>query len=169
MDKKQTKYLLIPLLIFLLFPVFQIQAQENPPVPIEVEVRNAQGLNFGAFIVGNAGGNVILTPNGERSGDTNVYLLNLGKASHNAIFDVYANPGTLLQIQPVPDIQLSGPAGSNVTLKIDPFLDISTGQTFITVNNPHEVLVGGKLHIPSANAGPAGIYNGIFSLTFIHE
>ncbi|UZH55156.1 DUF4402 domain-containing protein [Salinimicrobium tongyeongense] len=153
----------------LLIPFSKVAAQENPPIPVTVEVRNAQGLNFGAFIVGNAGGNVILTPNGDRSGDTSVHLLNLGSTPHYAIFDIYANPGTLLQIQPVSDIILDGPSGSRVTLSIDPFFDISTGQTFITTSNPHEVFVGGKLYIPSGDAGPAGNYNGTFSLTFIHE
>ncbi|MCX2837027.1 DUF4402 domain-containing protein [Salinimicrobium sp. MT39] len=153
----------------LIIPFHKAAAQEHPPIPVSVEVRNAQGLNFGSFIVGNAGGNVILTPNGDRSADTDVYLLNLGSSPHYAIFDVYANPGTLLQIQPVSKVLLSGPAGSNVTLNIDPFFDISTGQTFITTTNPHEVIVGGKLNIPSGEAGPAGNYNGTFTLTFIHE
>ncbi|WP_083961534.1 DUF4402 domain-containing protein [Salinimicrobium terrae] len=148
---------------------FEMVAQENPPIPVTVEVRNAQGLNFGAFTVGNAGGNVIVSPNGDRTGDTDVYLLNLGSPHHYAIFDVYANPGTLLQIQPVNNISLSGPSGSSVTLSIDLYLDISTGQTFITTTNPHEVFVGGKLHIPNQDAGPPGSYNGTFTLTFIHE
>ena len=146
-----------------------VSAQENPPIPIEVEVRNAQGLNFGAFTVGNAGGNVIISPTGDRIGDTDVQLLNMGSTSHYAIFDVYAIPGTLLQIQPMQDVQLSGPSGSNVTLTIDPYSDISTGQTFITKTNPQEVFVGGKLSIPNGSAGPAGNYNAIFTLTFIHE
>ena len=147
----------------------EVAAQEKPPIPVTVEVRNAQGLNFGSFTVGNAGGNVIVSPTGDRSGDADVYLLNLGSPHHYAIFDVYANPGTLLQIQPVNNILLSGPSGSNVTLSIDPYLDISTGQTFITTTNPHEVFVGGKLHIPTGSAGPAGSYSGVFTLTFIHE
>jgi hypothetical protein len=149
--------------------ISKVAAQENPPIPITVEVRNAQGLNFGAFTVGDAGGNIIVSPSGDRSADTDVHLLNLGSAHHYAIFDVYANPGTLLQIQPVSNITLSGPVGSNVTLSIDPYLDISTGQTFITTQNPHEVIVGGKLNIATGAAGPAGSYNGSFSLTFIHE
>lgn len=147
----------------------KVAAQEHPPIPIEVEVRNAQGLNFGAFTVGNAGGNVVLSPNGDRIGDADVQLLNMGSTSHYAIFDVYAIPGTLLQIQPVQNIQLAGPSGSNVTLSIDPFTDISTGQTFITKTNPQEVFVGGKLSIPNGSAGPAGPYNATFTLTFIHE
>lgn len=146
----------------------EVAAQENPPIPIEVEVRNAQGLNFGAFTVGTTGGNVIISPYGDRSIQSDVYLLNMGSSSHNAIFDVYANPGTLLQIQPVFDVQLSGPSGSDVTLSIDPIKDISTGRTFITTSNPQEVLVGGKLII-SPGGGPAGSYNGTFTLTFIHE
>ena len=167
MKFKSPHYFTFLTLIFL--TASGVFAQENPPIPVSVEVRNAQGLNFGAFTVGTAGGNVIISPNGDRFGDTDVYLLNLGSVSHRAIFDIYANPGTLLQVQPVTDILLSGPAGSNVTLTIDPFRDISTGQTFITTTNPHEVFVGGKLHIPNGAAGPAGSYNGIFTLTFIHE
>ncbi|WP_084625561.1 DUF4402 domain-containing protein [Salinimicrobium xinjiangense] len=156
-------------LTLLLMSFSGVFGQENPPIPVSVEVRNAQGLNFGAFTVGNAGGSVIISPNGDRTGDTDVYLLNLGASHHYAIFDVYANPGTLLQIQPVTNISLSGPAGSNVTLSINPFYDISTGQTFITTTNPQEVFVGGKLHIPNGDAGPAGTYNGTFTLTFIYE
>lgn len=148
---------------------FKVLAQENPPIPIKVEVRNAQGLNFGAFTVGNAGGNVIISPAGDRIGDTDVQLLSVGSSHHFAIFDVFAIPGTLLQIQPVPNVQLSGPAGSNVTLIIDPYKDTSTGQTFITNTNPQEVFVGGKLSIPNGSAGPAGNYSGTFTLTIIHE
>jgi hypothetical protein len=169
MERQKSKYPFILFTVFLLLFTVELKAQENPPIPVSVEVRNAQGLNFGAFIVGNAGGNVIITPNGDRSSDTDVHLLSLGNSPHYAIFDVYANPGTLLQVQPVSNIVLSGPSGSNVTLSIDPYLDISTGQTFITTTNPHEVFVGGKLHIPNAAAGPAGSYNGTFTLTFIHE
>ncbi|NJW53340.1 DUF4402 domain-containing protein [Salinimicrobium oceani] len=154
---------------FLLLLTTSIHAQENPPIPVSVEVRNAQGLNFGAFTVGDAGGNVIISSNGDRYGDTDVQLLNFGSVSHYAIFDVYANPGTLIQIQPIPDISLSGPLGSNVSLSIDPFIDTSTGQTFIISTNPHEVLVGGKLKIPNGAAGPAGNYSGTFTLTFIYE
>lgn len=147
----------------------ELFAQENPPIPLKVEVRNAQGLNFGAFTVGDAGGNVIISSTGERIADTDVQLLNMGSTSHYAIFDVYAIPGTLLQIQPIQNIRLSGPAGSNVTLSIDPFSDISSGQTFITRSNPQEIFVGGKLSIPNGSAGPAGSYNATFTLTIIHE
>ena len=166
---QKTRIFLFTLLILSFYNTSAQVSPENPPIPINVEVRNLQGLNFGAFTVGNAGGNVIVSPGGDRTGDTGIQLLSMGSSHHFAIFDVYAIPGTLLQIQPVLDIQLRGPAGSNVTLSIDPFLDVSTGQTFITRENPHEVLVGGKLHIPNGSAGPAGSYSGTFTLTFIHE
>ncbi|MCC8358639.1 DUF4402 domain-containing protein [Salinimicrobium sediminilitoris] len=147
----------------------EVAAQENPPIPVTVEVRNAQGLNFGSFTVGTNGGNVFMSPNGNRTGDSDVHLLNVGQPSHYAIFDVYVNPGTLLQIQGVYDFPLEGPSGSDVTLTIDPNRDISTGQTFITTQNPHEVLVGGQLKIPNGSSGPAGSYNAMFTITFIHE
>ena len=164
----------ITFLIILIFAFFEGSSQvfpdpENPPVPVKVEVRNAQGLNFGVFTVGTAGGNVTLTYNGERFKNGDVQLLTFGSSSHFAIFDVYANPGTLIHIQPVAPITMSGPSGSNILLLIDPFVDISTGQTFITTGNPHPVQVGGKLIIPNGNVGPAGNYNASFTLTFINE
>lgn len=165
----------ISFLTLLLFAFSKISAQvdppgpENPPIPVEVEVRNAQGLHFGAFTVGSGGGSVIISPDGDRFSDTDVYLLNMGPSFHYAIFDVYVNPGTLLQIQPLSGVQLSGPSGSNVILNIDPNLDTSTGQTFITTTNPHEIIVGGRLNIQNGSSGPAGSYNGTFTLTIIHE
>lgn len=164
-------YFLITFLIFLSLTCSKGIAQENPPFPVTVEVReiqNAQGLNFGSFTVDNSGGSVFISSNGIRTGETGVHLLNLGSNHHYAIYDIYANPGTLLQILPVHNIPLSGPAGSNVTLSINPARDTNTGQTFITITNPHEVIVGGELKIPPGG-GPAGSYHATFNLTFIHE
>ena len=164
-------------LSLIIFPFSKVVAQENPPIPVKVEVRNAQGLHFGTFTVGDGGGNVIITPAGNRIADRGIQLLNMGASPHYAIFDVYAIPGTLLQIDPISDVQLScssqdpktSCSGSNVTLRIDPFLDISTGQTFITKTNPQEIIVGGKLIIPNKASGPAGNYSADFKLTIIHE
>ena len=162
--------LIFTFLSLISLPFYKVMAQENPPIPIEVEVRNAQGLNFGTFTVGMAGGNVIITPNGDRIAELGVQLLNMGVSPHYAIFDVYAIPGTLLQIKPVQErSHFHGPSASNVTLSIDPYMDISTGQTFITKTNPQEVIVGGKLSIPNGSAGPAGNYSADFELEFIHE
>ena len=153
-----------------IFAVTTLKAQENPPIPVAVEVRNAQFLNFGSFTVGPSGGTVSVGFNGERNSTGDIHLLNIGSSGVSfAIFDVYANPGTILQIQYPTAVQLVGPSGSNVTLRIDPDREIETGRIFITNVNPHAVYVGGTLYIPSGDAAPPGPYNGSFSLTFIHQ
>jgi hypothetical protein len=152
-----------------MFSVIEVSAQENPPIPIEVEVRVKQFLNFGTFIVGTNGGTVRVSSNGTRIANNDIYLMNMGATHTFAIFDVYANTGTIIQIQPHLETTLSGPSGSDVRLRVDIYQDVSTGPTFIVAESPREVIVGGSLHIDSQAAGPPGIYNGILHLTFIHQ
>ena len=165
----------ITILAIFLFAFTKISAQtdlqpENPPVPLEVEVRNAQGLNFGAFVVNSsATTSISLDPyTGKPSASLDVFPLTTGPAAHYAIFDVYANPGTLIQIQQPVDVTLSGPSGSNVTLSINPSTETNTGASFIIIQDPHPVFVGGTLSLP-AGATPPGSYNGQFTLTFINQ
>ena len=165
--KKTINYLIFGL-IFTVFS-FSAMAQENPPIPIEVLVRNAQGLNFGTFVVGSAGGTISIDPfAGTATPSLDVFPLSFGSQVHYAIFDVYANPGTLIQILQPQDVQLTGPSGSNVILSINPSNQTSTGDRFIVKQNPQPVFVGGTLALP-AGASPAGLYNGQFTLTFIHQ
>ncbi|WP_324719101.1 DUF4402 domain-containing protein [Salinimicrobium sp. HB62] len=152
---------------FLLLTLVQVTAQENPPIPIEVEVRNAQFLNFGKFTVGPGGGTVVISPQGNRTSTSDIYLL--GNDFSYAIFDVYSNPGTLIQVQSYSDIFLTGPTTGEVRLEIKPSVDIYPGQTFITTGSPFEVFVGGTLHVPSGDAVQPGNYNATFNLTFIHQ
>ena len=162
-------YLRLIILITGLFAITIVNAQENPPFPVEVEVRNAQGLNFGAFVVGSSGGTISIDPfGGNAIPSSDVFPLSLGTQEHYAIFDVYANPGTLIQIQVPPNVGLSGPSGSNLILSIDPSNQTSTGTMFIVAQNPQPVFVGGTLTLP-AGASPPGSYNGQFTLTFIHQ
>jgi len=162
----------INFLIFgLIFSVFSIsaKAQENPPIPVQVQVNTAQFLNFGAFTTGITGGTVIVDWNGTRTATGDVILLSMGQPVSPALFDVTANPGTIIQIQPQPSINLIGSNGGNVTLSIDSF---STGQSFITTSNsssPNSVYIGGTLSVGNLSASPAGQYNGFFTLTFIQQ
>ena len=169
MGQKRLKNIGLIILVMLLGFFQEINAQENPPIPIEVEVRAAQFLNFGTFTVGTNGGTVRVTPTGNRLANNDIYLMNMGASPSFAIFDVYANPGTIIQIQPHIETTLSGPSGSNVKLKVDIYQDTSTGPTFIVTESPQEVFVGGSLHIDSQAAGPPGAYNGNLHLTFIHQ
>ncbi|NJX17622.1 DUF4402 domain-containing protein, partial [Tamlana crocina] len=73
MKTKASHYFTV--LTLLLMSFSGVFAQENPPIPIEVEVRNAQFLNFGKFTVGPAGGTVVIDPLGSRSYTGDLYLL----------------------------------------------------------------------------------------------
>jgi hypothetical protein len=166
--KKTINYVIFGL-IFTLFS-FSTKAQENPPIPVKVEVNTAQFLNFGAFTTGISGGTVTVTSNGIRNATGDVVLLSMGQTVSAALFDVTANPGTIIQIQPQPSIILTGTNGGSITLNIDSF---STGQTFITTANPpfdtNPVFVGGTLTVGNSSQSPPGQYNDTFTLTFIQQ
>jgi hypothetical protein len=163
--KKTINYVIFGL-IFTFFSI-SAKAQENPPIPVQVEVNTAQNLNFGAFTTGINGGTVIVNWNGNPTATGDVVLLGMGQTP--ALFDVTANPGTIITISSQPNIVLTGPAGT-MLLNIDSY---STGQTFITTANPpfdtNPVFVGGTLTVGNSSQSPPGQYNGSFTLTFIQQ
>ncbi|MBE7638873.1 MULTISPECIES: DUF4402 domain-containing protein [Salegentibacter] len=161
------------LFLLLIFSVLEIKAQENPPIPIEVEVRTSRNLNFGSFTAGSAGGNVTVSYDDQRTVDGDIFELNFGQPVSAALFDVYANPGTIIQIEDMgPFILENQDTGLQIQLLINSF---STGhRTFVTqapnAQVPNEVFVGGTLRIPSDNSGNLpGTYFGTFTLNFIHQ
>lgn len=155
------------------FSIIEITAQENPPIPVEVEVRTSRNLNFGSFTAGSNGGNVTVSYDDQRTVDGDIFELNFGQPVSAALFDVYANPGTIIQIENMgPFILENQDTGLQIQLLINSY---STGQrTFVTqapnAQTPNEVFVGGTLQIPSDNSGNLpGTYFGNFTLNFIHQ
>lgn len=166
---KDPKIIFIVVLALVLMPLKEMAAQENPPMPIEVEVSTVQFLNFGAFAIGNSIGTVSVDSNGTRTWTGDVTLLNTGATVSPALFDVYANPGTLINITHPASFTLMGSSGQTIELQIDSF---STGKTFITTLNPQTptpVYVGGTLNLGAISANGPGDYSGTFTITFIQE
>jgi hypothetical protein len=158
--------------LFLLLGNIQGFAQENPPIPIDVEVRTARFLDFGAFITGNSTGTVHVSYNSTRTATGDVILIN-GKNVTSALFDVFAIPGTIINIVPASsNFTLTGSNGGTMYLSIADS-DFSTGPTFITQGNsntPNEVYVGGTLNVSSVDsANPPGNYTGTIIINFIQE
>lgn len=134
-------------------------AQENPPVPVQVEVNTAQFLNFGAFTVGENGGTVTVDHTGTRTWTGDVTLLNSGSTVSPALYDVYANPGTIITITHPAIFELTGTSGQKIYLEINSY---STGNTFVSTQNadiPNSVYIGGTLHVGSSYANPPGQYS----------
>ena len=148
---------------------FAAKAQPPPPRPISIYVNPAQGLLFGAFFQGSSGGTVIVDYTGSRSVTGTLVQANLGIPFSPAIFEVDANPGTLVSIMNGPDITLNGSNGGTISLHIGA---ASTGPVFVTSVVPPtrtQVLIGGTLTVGNPIANPSGNYSGTFSVTFIQQ
>lgn len=162
-------FLFTGLLVLLLHITATVKAQEPPPRPISVYVNPAQGLIFGAFFQGATGGTVTVFADGSRSVTGSIVQANLGFPFSPAIFEVDANPGTLIQILNGPDATLTGSNGGTLSLHIG---SSSTGSPFVaTATSPARTLVriGGTLTVGTPLANPPGSYSGLFSVTFIQE
>lgn len=148
---------------------FTLSAQENPPRPIGIYVNPAQGLSFGAFVQGNSGGSVMVYSNGARQVTGSVIPANLGYAFSPAIFEIDAEPGTLITINNGPDVILNGSNGGSMTLHIG---ESSIVSPFVTTALPPgrtQLTVGGTLNVGTPLANPPGNYSGTFSVTFIQQ
>lgn len=155
-------------IVLLLSALFaNAQGPENPPRPAVIYVNPAQGLNFGAFYQGGSGGTVIIYPNGSRTTTGSVIQTSQGVSFSPAIFEVDAEPGTLITILNGPDVTLTGSNGGTITLSIG---NADPPSPFIaTATSPSRTLIriGGTLIIGNPLANPPGNYNGTFSVTFI--
>ena len=141
---------------------------EPPPRPLIVSVSLLQNLNFGAFYHQNAGGTVIIYPDGSRSATGDVVLINMGFSFSPGLFDVAAYPGTLVSILDSPDATLSCLCGGTLTLRIR---QADSYPTIITTVPPAstQVKVGGTLYVSNSPANPPGDYSGTFFVTFVQE
>ena len=151
---------------FIILGNYGIIAQETPPIPVEVEVNTVQFLNFGAFTVGDAGGTVSVDHNGTRTWTGDVTLLSSGSTVSPALYDVYANPGTILTITHPATFELTGTSGQKINLEINSY---STGNTFISTQSPdipNSVYIGGTLILGSSAANGPGSYSGTIHITF---
>jgi hypothetical protein len=146
-----------------------VNAQPPPPRPITIYANPAQGMIFGAFFQGASGGTVILYPDGSRVATGSLVLANLGYPFSPALFEVDANPGTVVTIMNGPDVTLTGSNGGSIGLHIGA---ASTGTHFTTTVAPPgrtQVWIGGTLTVGNPLANPSGNYSGTFSVTFIQQ
>lgn len=148
---------------------FALSAQENPPRPINIFVNPAQGLSFGAFVQGSSGGSVIIYANGGRQVTGTVIPANLGYTFSPAIFEVDAEPGTLITISNGPDVTLSGSNGGSMILHVGESSIVSPFVTTAVPPGRTQLRIGGTLSVGSPLANPPGNYSGTFSVTFIQQ
>ena len=139
-------------------------AQEDPTRPIAVTVN--QNLSFGTFYQGAGGGTVTINNVGTRFAGGTVVLLT-GSYS-TAIFNIFANRGTLVSFVLPSTSSLIDGSGHSLGLTIDaagnPNSDFVSGNIHST---PTQKSFGGILTIPAAIQ--PGNYSGTFEIIIVEQ
>ena len=154
-------------LMFLTIPI--VQGQEKPPRPLTVTVDLSQNLSFGAFYHGNMGGSVIIYSDGSRSSTGDIVLLTMGYSFSAGLYDIVANPGTVVSILKGPDVNLTGSNGGFMTLHLG---ETDPSNPFIITTTPPastQLRIGGTLYVGNSLMNPAGNYGGTFDITLVQE
>jgi hypothetical protein len=146
----------------------QLYGQEPPPRPISITV-SPQGLSFGAFTHGAAGGSVIIFPDGSRDRTGDVILLNFGFTYSAAFYEIDANPGTIINILNGPDATLTRAGGGTMTLHIGSSFPAAPFVTTAIPPAKTSFYMGATLTVGSPLSNPPGSYTGTFNITFIQE
>jgi hypothetical protein len=158
---------LASMLFFFLFS-FKTYGQEPPPRPITITV-SPQGLAFGAFTHGAAGGSVIIDPDGSRTSTGDVILLNLGYSFSAAFYEIDANPGTVISVLYGAGTTLTGSGGGTMTLAIGSSIPTSPFVTTAVPPAKTSFYLGGTLTVGNPASNPPGNYSGTFQITFNQE
>jgi len=146
-----------------------VNGQELPPRPLSVTVSLSQNLSFGAFYHGNAGGSVIIYDDGSRSSTGDIVLLTMGYSFSTGLYEVVANPGTLISILNGPDAILTGSNGGFMLLQIG---ESNPASPFIVTTAPPnstQLRIGGILVVGNPLQNPPGNYGGTFDVTLVQE
>lgn len=146
----------------------ELKAQEPPPRPIRI-IATAQGLSFGAFYHGAAGGTIIINPAGARSSTGDVVLLGLGYPFSAALFQVRASPGTVIAILNSPDVLIFGIPSGSMNLHIGSSNPTSPFVSTVPYTIPIPLYIGGTLTVGNSAANPPGSYTGTFDITIVRE
>ncbi len=159
----------ITLLILLLLTLSSlVKAQEPPPRPVVINV-TAQTLSFGAFAHGTVGGTVSISSGGIRSSTGDIILLSLGYPYSTTLYEVIANPGTIITIMNGPNVTLPGSNGGSITLTIGASDPVSPFVTSTPPPLPTYLNVGGTISIGNTAANPPGDYSGTYDITFVQQ
>lgn len=142
--------------------------QEPPPRPIAVTV-TGQGLSFGAFTLGVAGGTVTISSTGSRSATGDIILLGLGYSFSTALYKIVGNPGTLITLMFGGAVSLPGSNGGSLSLSVNSSNPVSPFVLTVPYPTQTDLNVGGTLTVGNLLANPPGNYIGSFDITFVQE
>lgn len=144
-------------------------AQVQPPRPVNIYVSPTQNLGFGAFFQGAAGGSITVAHDGTRSTGGSVIAAGFGIPYSAALFELDAEPGTVISILNGSPVNLAGSNGGFMQLTLGA---ASTGASFVSSALPPArtmITVGGTLGVGNVLASPPGDYSGAFEVIFFQQ
>lgn len=156
------------LLLLILALSNSLIAQEPPPIPLTI-TPTAQTMSFGAFTMGAAGGTITINPDGSRGSSGDVILLNLSYSYTPALFELLANPGTMVTLLLGAPSTLTGSGGGTMSLQLATTLPLTPYVMSTTPPTTTLMYVGGVLTVQNIGLNPAGTYTGTYNITFVQE
>ena len=146
-----------------------VTAQAYAEVMEALSAAETSQMNFGRFSTLMNGGQVVLSPSGERISQGSV-MLNGGFAQPG-IFTVTGAPDASFTIQLPQGPALLIHQGSNKTMTVDGWAsDPPAGNGNIILQQGQEtVSIGATLQVGPIEDNPVGMYTGSFSLTFAYN
>ena len=151
-----------------LFSQIQEAAYSSPPN--QMEVRVTQPLSFGSFSPGFSGGDIIVSPYGNRT-VTGTIVAFPDMTPLPARFEVRLIPNRIVHIVLPTDATLTHTEGKG-KMTVTNFTTDKPGNTFITTSgNPfiNPVHIGATLKVQNSTVNPPGNYRGTFTVTFVQE
>ncbi len=166
--------IIVPLIVILSFSLkafsqASVSAQAFAEVVSSLTAEETSQLNFGKFSPEVQGGQVIVTPEGVRSTSGSVIMS--GGIANSGIFYITGTPDAAYSIQL--------PSGSAVLLhqNSSKTMEVSNWISYPQAGNGTSVLdsgqqfiyLGATLKVGSILDNPAGLYSGVFNLTFAYN
>lgn len=126
-------------------------------------------MHFGKFSPEVQGGQIILSPDGNRT--TNGSVILGGGISQPGVFTITGQPDATFSIQlPQQPAYLTRP-GTNNTMMISEWQsDPPAGQAYATLESGIQLVsIGATLNVGSIQDNPVGMYTGTFNVTFAYN
>lgn len=166
--------IITPILFLLLFSTkvwsqASISAQAYAEVIAALTATETSQMNFGKFSPEIQGGQILLTPDGERNVLGSVILG--GGNARQGIFTITGEPEATFSIQLPQGPTYLTHQGSNNTMQVTEWQsDPSSGTGSGTlIDGYQKVSIGATLMVGSLQDNPVGMYTGTFSLTFTYN
>ncbi len=152
--------------------VIRTQAQVRITAQISAEVIDAltatekAQLNFGRFTPETIGGEVLVTPQGNRSSSGTVILVS--GINNPASFYITGQPDETFSMSiPAGSVTITNLNNSKTMLVTDWTSEPSAGVGVGILRGGSEIVnIGATLRVGTANDNPAGIYRGNYAITF---